>query len=110
MNSPQLAVVLLTSPTRPSRKRLSLPPPRGGSTESSYGRPRPDQPSRRGSGLSWAAGKGDYETAAGYLNTRLRGPAAEGLARQLSIVLDRRLVMHLSELSDQAPSKAATAA
>lgn len=52
-------------------------------------------------GFLRAAGKGDYDTAAAYLNTPMRGPAAEDLARQLSVVLDRRLPTRLNELSDQ---------
>jgi MscS family membrane protein len=47
------------------------------------------------------ARKGDYEVAAGYLNTPLKGKAAEELARKLSVVLDRRLPARLNELSDK---------
>jgi MscS family membrane protein len=47
------------------------------------------------------ARKGDDETAALYLNTRLRGHAAATLAHQLSIVLDRRLPARLNQLSDR---------
>jgi MscS family membrane protein len=48
-----------------------------------------------------AARKGDYEVAAGYLNTTLKGKAAEDLAMKLSVVLDRRLPARLNELSDK---------
>jgi MscS family membrane protein len=47
-----------------------------------------------------AARKGDDELAAQYLNTRVRGNAAAVLARQLFIVLDRRLPARLNEVSD----------
>jgi MscS family membrane protein len=47
-----------------------------------------------------AARKGDRDLAARYLNTRLRGPAANYLAQQLYVVLDRRLPAHLNQLSD----------
>ena len=47
-----------------------------------------------------AARKGNGEIAALYLNTPLRGPEAEELARQLAIVLNRRLPARLNELSD----------
>jgi MscS family membrane protein len=36
-----------------------------------------------------------------YLNTRLRGKAAEDLARQLSVLLDQRLPAKLNEISDK---------
>lgn len=47
-----------------------------------------------------ASHKGDYELAAGYLNTPLRGKAALDLAHQLYVVLDRRLPARLNQLSD----------
>jgi MscS family membrane protein len=47
-----------------------------------------------------AARKGDRELAARYLDTRLRGPAANFLAQQLYVVLDRRLPARLNQLSD----------
>jgi MscS family membrane protein len=46
-----------------------------------------------------AASKGDYETARRYLNTTYRGERADTLARQLSVVLDRRLPAQLNKLS-----------
>ena len=51
-------------------------------------------------GFLSAARKGDYELAVQYLNTRLRGKAATGLAQQLFVVLDRRLPARLNALSD----------
>jgi MscS family membrane protein len=51
-------------------------------------------------GFLSAARKGDYELAAQYLNTRLRGKAATGLAEQLFVVLDRRLPARLNALCD----------
>ncbi len=47
-----------------------------------------------------AARNGDYELAARYLNTQLRGDAAEVLAHKLFVVLDRRLPPRLNQLSD----------
>jgi MscS family membrane protein len=47
------------------------------------------------------ARKGQDEIAAQYLNTRLRGKAAEDLAHQLFVVLDRRLPARLNQLSDR---------
>jgi len=48
-----------------------------------------------------AAHKGENQTAAQYLNTRLHGKAAATLAHQLSVVLDRRLPARLNQLSDR---------
>lgn len=52
-------------------------------------------------GFLIAARKGDNELAAQYLNTRLRGKAAEDLAHQLVFVLDRSLPARLNEISDK---------
>ncbi len=51
-------------------------------------------------GFLSAARKGNSEIAALYLNTPLRGADAQQLARQLAVVLDRRLPARLNELSD----------
>ena len=51
-------------------------------------------------GFLTAARKGNMEVASQFLNTRLRGAAAERLAQQLSTVLDRRLPPRLQGLSD----------
>src|SRR5579872_3605182 len=48
-----------------------------------------------------ATQKKDFAVAAEYLDTRAHGKAAEDLARQLSIVLDRRLPARLNQLSDK---------
>src|ERR1700756_654057 len=48
-----------------------------------------------------AARKGNTEIAVLYLNTPLRGPDAADLARQLAMVLDRRLPARLNSLSDK---------
>jgi len=50
-------------------------------------------------GFLSASRKGDYETAKRYLNLPLRGPSANTLARELSIVLDRKLPARLNQLS-----------
>ena len=52
-------------------------------------------------GFLAAARKADYSVAVGYLNTPLRGKAADDLAMKLSVVLDRRLPAKLNELSDK---------
>jgi MscS family membrane protein len=52
-------------------------------------------------GFLSASQKKEYEVAAKYLNTNLRGKAAERLAEQLSVVLDRRLPARLNQLSDK---------
>src|SRR5271170_4705718 len=51
-------------------------------------------------GFLAAARKGNMAVASQFLNTPLRGSAAESLARQLFTVLDRRLPPRLQELSD----------
>ena len=52
-------------------------------------------------GFLSAAREGDYELAARYLNTRRRGKSATDLARQLFVVLDRRLPARLNQLSNE---------
>ncbi len=51
-------------------------------------------------GFLAAAHKGNDGVAAQYLDTRLRGKAAEQLAHKLFVVLDRRLPPRLNEISD----------
>lgn len=51
-------------------------------------------------GFFKAARNGDFDTAAEYLNTKRRSKADADLARQLSVIMDRRLAARLSELSD----------
>ena len=58
-------------------------------------------PRRTVLGFVKAARQGRYEAAAEYLDTRLRGRAAERLAYELFVVLDRRLPARLNELSDR---------
>src|SRR3974390_1851542 len=52
-------------------------------------------------GFLGAARKGDFEVAVGYLNTPLKGRAAEDRAMKLSVVLDQRLPAKLNELGDK---------
>jgi len=52
-------------------------------------------------GFLAASQKKEYAVAAEYLNSKVRGRAAEDLARQLSVVLDRRLPPRLNQLSDK---------
>lgn len=58
-------------------------------------------------GFLIAARTGQNDIAVQYLNTRLRGDAAIGLARQLFTVLDRRLPPRLTQLSDRPEGSAA---
>ena len=51
-------------------------------------------------GFLAAARKGNMAVASEFMNTSLRGSAAETLARQLFTVLDRRLPPRLQDLSD----------
>lgn len=51
-------------------------------------------------GFLSAVSKGDAETATRYLNIRPRAQGAAGLARQLSVVLNKRLRARLNEISD----------
>jgi MscS family membrane protein len=52
-------------------------------------------------GFLGAAHRGDYSSAARYLNTPLDGSQAERLASQLIAILDRRLPARLDQLSNQ---------
>lgn len=52
-------------------------------------------------GFLAASQKKDYGMTAEYLNTKLRGKASADLARQLLVVLDRRLPARLNQLSDK---------
>jgi MscS family membrane protein len=52
-------------------------------------------------GFMRAAREANGEVASLYLNTTLRGAAAQDLARQLYVVLDRRLPARLTEISDK---------
>ena len=52
-------------------------------------------------GFLGVTAKGDFETAANYLDTRLRGERAIELAKQLSVVMNRRLPAKLNQLSDR---------
>jgi MscS family membrane protein len=53
-------------------------------------------------GFLSAAGKGEIDTAARYLSTRLRGEPATALAHKLFVVLNSRLPGRLNEISDRA--------
>ena len=84
---PQIAV----PGTNPSASQPEVP-------KDSLGRTTP-----RGAVLGFLAEarKGEYQLAAEYLNTKLRGKAAAVLAYKLSVVLDRRLPAQLNQLSDK---------
>jgi MscS family membrane protein len=81
--------------------QLGLPkstPPAAPAPQDPLGRTTP-----RGTVLGFlnAARKSDFDTAAQYLNTRLRGKLAAEQALQLFTVLDRRLPPRLTQISDQ---------
>jgi MscS family membrane protein len=68
--------------------------------------PSPDTLGRttpRGTVLGFlkAVRKGDYDAATEYLNTNRRGEAATDLARELFVIIDRRLPARLNRLSDR---------
>jgi MscS family membrane protein len=72
--------------------------------------PAPSEPPKDGLGRSTprgtvlgflAAHRRDYAGAAKYLNTSLEGAAAEELANQLIVVLDRRLPARLDQASNR---------
>jgi MscS family membrane protein len=52
-------------------------------------------------GFLAAAHRGEYSAAAQFLDTPLKGTAADELASQLIVVLDRRMPAHLDQLSNQ---------
>jgi MscS family membrane protein len=52
-------------------------------------------------GFLTSEGKGDTDTAVRYLNTPLKGAPAVELARQLFVVLNRRLPANLTQLSNR---------
>jgi MscS family membrane protein len=87
---------LPATPTQPAAQPEIPPDPLGRSTP-------------RGTVLGFllADRSGDDEAATKYLNTRLRGKAATELARQLFVVLDRRLPAKLHALSDKPEGSAA---
>jgi MscS family membrane protein len=80
-----------------------VPPPAGPDALTA---PSPDILGRttpRGTVLGFlkAARKGDYDAATEYLNTKRRGEAATDLARELFVIIDRRLPARLNQLSDR---------
>jgi MscS family membrane protein len=96
-----VCLVLLSSPIA-----LSQATPHKPDTIEAQAEPPKDtlgRTSPRGAVLGFLAAskKGNDEIAALYLNTPLRGAAAEELARQLALVLDRRLPARLNLLSDK---------
>lgn len=95
-----LALVLLSCAAMWSQALpgTAAPAPQPEAPKDSLGRTSP-----RGTvfGFLSVARKGNYEVAAEYLNTRLRGKPAADLAQQLATVLDRRLPARLNQLSDK---------
>jgi MscS family membrane protein len=99
--APILAVLLLSSIAM--WPQITVPgaapvPSQPEAPKDSLGRTSP-----RGTVLGFLAAtqKKEYDVAAEYLNTRLHGKAAADLARQLLVVLDRRLPARLNLLSDK---------
>ena len=84
--------------SKPAAIDASAEPPKPEAPKDVLGRMTP-----RGAvfGFLSAARKGNAEIAALYLNTPIRGAAAQALAEQLAAVLDRRLPARLNELSDK---------
>jgi MscS family membrane protein len=95
-----LSLILLFPVLAVAQSVASTPPgaPQPEPPRESLGRSTP-----RGTVLGFlsAAHKGNYELAAQYLDTRLRGKSAAILAHQLFVVLDRRLPARLNQLSDK---------
>ncbi len=95
-----LVLFCSTASAQPGVPDSSLIPAKPEAPQDVLGRTTP-----RGTVLGFllAAREGDYEVAAQYLNTRLRGKAAADLAHQLSTVLDSRLPAGLgrAQLSDR---------
>jgi MscS family membrane protein len=82
----------------PSTTPAETAAPKPEVVQDSFGRTTP-----RGAVLGFltAEGKGDAETAVRYLNTPLKGEPAVELARQLFVVLNRRLPANLTQLSSR---------
>jgi MscS family membrane protein len=73
-------------------------PAPNGHPEDPYGRSTP-----RGAVLGFlrATARDDFAAATRYLDTRLKGRAAEELAEQLGVVLNRRLLVPVEKISDE---------
>jgi MscS family membrane protein len=98
-----LAVLLAAVPKVPAQLKPPVPAttpeaPKTEPPQDTLGRTTP-----RGAVLSFlaAARKENDQVAALYLNTPLRGEAAQQLAHKLAIVLDRKLPARLNQLSDE---------
>lgn len=94
-----LSVIAWSQSASPTNAPQSAPPPAQPETpKDALGRGTP-----RGTVLGFlsAARKGNAEVAALYLNTPLRGGDSATLARQLAVVLDRRLPARLNQISDK---------
>ena len=100
-----LAIVLLMPLVVVPRLRAQVPnapqqntPAREEASDDPLGRSTP-----HGAVLGFirAAGRGDYDQAASYLNTTQRGELARKLAQQLQVILDRETSIDLSKLSRQ---------
>jgi MscS family membrane protein len=96
-----LSVVMLLCPAL--RPQLQLPGEKPTETKPEPPKDTLGRTTPRGTVLGFltATHKGNDEIAALYLNSPLRGPAAQNLARQLAEVLDRRLPARLNKLSDE---------
>src|SRR5215469_16648364 len=87
----------------PAWSQLTAPKAHASETEAEAAKDTLGRETPRGTVLGFlsAARKGNAQIAALYLNTPLRGANAEVLARQLAVVLDRRLPAKLNALSDK---------
>ena len=99
-----LAAVLLVAVASQARSQAKLPPASPAlATEETTPKDPLGRATPRGTVLGFLAAmhKNDFNLASEYLNTRLHGEAAATLARQLGVVLDRRLPAKLNLISDK---------
>jgi len=105
MKYPRIVIVICLTLLSGSAHTAQLVPSKPATTETQTEAPKDTlgRTTPRGTVLGFlnASKKGNDEIAALYLNTPLRGAEAEELARQLALVLDRRLPARLNLLSDK---------
>ena len=97
------AVLLLLLLSLPARPQVAVPKAPAAEAEPEIPKDTLGRNTPRGAVLGFlnAARKGNAEISVLYLNTPLRGEEAEDLARQLAIVLNRRLPARLNTLSEK---------
>lgn len=99
----RVSVVVLVLFSAVAWSQAPVPKPLGAEAQPELPKDPLGRTTPRGAVLGFlnAARKGNSEVAVLYLNTPLRGAEARDLARQLAIVLDRRLPARLNSLSDK---------